>query len=83
MNVWLIAATVLLLAFIPCGITIFKEPPLKGVVAYELAGVDAVLILALLAEGLHRSPFFELAFVLAFLAFGSAMVFLRFFERWV
>jgi multisubunit Na+/H+ antiporter MnhF subunit len=40
-------------------------------------------VLLLLAEGYHRAPFFDLALVLALLAFAGGLVFARMLERWV
>ncbi|MEA2508926.1 MAG: multicomponent Na+:H+ antiporter subunit [Actinomycetota bacterium] len=52
-------------------------------VGLELASVIVCLILLLLAQGLHRPPFFDLALALALLSFAGGLVFARFLERWV
>jgi multisubunit Na+/H+ antiporter MnhF subunit len=41
------------------------------------------LILLLIAQGIHRPPFFDLALAAALLSFAGGLVFARFFERWV
>jgi multisubunit Na+/H+ antiporter MnhF subunit len=51
------------------------------VIALEAAGVDAALILLLLAEGTRRQPFADLAIVLAVMSFAGAIAFVRFLER--
>lgn len=83
MDPFLLAAIALLLGFIPCGIVIVRAAVVDAVVALNLAGVLAALELVLLAEGLHRSPFFDLALVLAVLTIAGALVFARFLGRWV
>lgn len=83
MDPFLIAAIALLLGLIPCGVVILRAEIVDAVVALNLAGVLASLELVLLAEGLHRSPFFDLALVLAVLTIAGGLVFARFLERWV
>ena len=83
MNVWLIAALVLLLGFVPCIVVLWRAPVVDGLVAFNLAGTLATLEIVLLAEGLHRPGIFDLALVLALLSFGGGLVFARFLERWV
>lgn len=80
---FLIAAIALLLGFIPCGIVIMRAGVVDAVVGLNLAGVLAALELVLLAEGLHRAPFFDLALVLAVLSLAGGLVFARFLERWI
>jgi multisubunit Na+/H+ antiporter MnhF subunit len=46
-----------------------------------MAGVIAVLVLLLLAEGFQRQPFVDLALVLALLSFVGALAFVRYMER--
>ncbi|HEU5200610.1 MAG TPA: monovalent cation/H+ antiporter complex subunit F [Ktedonobacterales bacterium] len=83
MNAWLIAALALLPGFVACGVVLWRATVLDAVAALNLAGVLAALELILLAEGLHRSPFYDLALVLALLACVGGLVFARFLERWV
>ncbi len=83
MNAWLIGATVLLFALIPCATVVFRGSPMDRVVGLEMAGMIEVLILILLAEGFHRIPFYDIALALALLAFGGSLVFVRFLERWL
>jgi multicomponent Na+:H+ antiporter subunit F len=83
MNIWLIAATALLLGLIPCGIVCFRAAPMQRLVALEMAGTLDVVILLLLAQGFDQPPFYDLALVLALLSFAGGLVFVRFLERWV
>lgn len=54
-----------------------------AMVGLNMAGVLTTVELVLLAEGVHQSPFFDLALVLATLLFAGDLVFVRFIERWV
>ncbi len=83
MNAWLLAATVLLFALVPCGIVAFTRGPMDRLVGLEMAGLVETLLLILLAQGFHRIPFYDLALALALLAFGGGLVFVRFLERWL
>lgn len=83
MNEWLLAAVVLLVALVPCGIVCTLRSPMDGLVALELSGVIDTTILVLLSEGFHRQPFVDLAIVSAALSFAGALVFARILERWV
>ena len=81
MNEWLIAATVLGFALIPCVVAALVASPPTGLVALELAGVLVSTILMLLAEGFHRQPFIDLAVVLAPMALVGSLMFARLMER--
>jgi multisubunit Na+/H+ antiporter MnhF subunit len=81
MNEWLIAATALAFALIPClGVSVFCAPE-SGLAAVEIGGVLACTILVLLSEGFHRQPFIDLAVVLAPLSLIGALTFARVMER--
>jgi multisubunit Na+/H+ antiporter MnhF subunit len=55
-----------------------------ALVAIELASTLVTLVLLLLAEGFHRSSYFELSLVLAALSFVGALLFVRFIgDRWL
>lgn len=81
MNEWLIAATALGFALVPCIAVSLLAPPPHGLIALEIAGVLACTILMLLSEGFHRQPFIDLAVVLAPMALVGALAFARLMER--
>ena len=83
MNVWLIAATVLLLGLIPCGVVCLTAPVMDRLAALQLAGVVSTLILLLLAEAFQRPSYIDLALTLAVLSFTGGLTFARFLERWL
>ena len=78
MNVWLIAATVLLAGLLPCLWVCVYASALEALVALELAGAVTTVVLLLLAEGFRRSSYFVLPLVLALLALVGSLVFVRF-----
>lgn len=83
MNAWLIAATALLFALVPCGIVVFRGDAARRLVGLEMAGVIDAMVLLMLAEGIHNANFYDLALAAALLAFGGSLVFIRFLERWL
>ena len=84
MNVWLVAATVLLAGLVPCGWVLLRGRIEDALVAVELVSTLVTIVLLLLAEGFHRSIYFELALVLAAMSFVGALVFVRFMgDRWL
>jgi multisubunit Na+/H+ antiporter MnhF subunit len=83
-NVWLVAATVLLVGLLPCGWVLLRARLLDGLVALELGNTLVTLVLVLLAEGFHRSAYFTLPLVLAALGFVGVLVLVRFLGgRWL
>lgn len=84
MNVWLVAATVLLAGLVPCGWVLLRGRIEDALVAVELVSTLVAVVLLLLAEGFHRSIYFELALVLAAMSFVGGLVFVRFIgDRWL
>lgn len=83
MNVWLLAATALLVSLIPCGILCLRGDTMDRLIGLETAGIIDTLILLVLAEGFHRVAFYDLALALALLSFAGGLVFVRFLERWL
>ncbi|HET8979588.1 MAG TPA: monovalent cation/H+ antiporter complex subunit F [Solirubrobacteraceae bacterium] len=81
MNEWEIAAAVLGVALIPCVVLCAFAGAAHGLVAMEVASVLLTTILMLLAEGLHRQPFIDLAVTFAFVSLVGAVMFARLMER--
>lgn len=81
MNSWLWASFVLIaLTVLLVGVAAIR-PPIEGLVALELAGVNTTLAMVLLSQGTHSQSFVDLAIVLAVLSFAGAIVFVRFIHR--
>ena len=83
MSGWLVAAAVVLVAFLATGVVASNGSIMRRVVALELGGILTTLALLLLAEGFDRDVYFDLAVVLAAMTFASSLVFVRFLERWL
>lgn len=83
MNPWLTAAFVLLVCMAACFVVCLRGDAMSRLLALEAGSAMTALLLLLLAEGYHRVPFVDLGLTVALLAFGGALVFARFLERWL
>jgi multisubunit Na+/H+ antiporter MnhF subunit len=81
MNGWLVAVVVLLALMGALGIFCALADAVDGLVALEVAGIQATLALLLLAEGMHRQPFADLALVFAVMSFIGTLAFAFALER--
>jgi multicomponent Na+:H+ antiporter subunit F len=81
-NVWLVAAAALLVGVVPCVIVQVRDDLESALVALQLAGMLAVDGLLLIAVGSERTPYADVALVLAVLSLPAGLVFARFVERW-
>jgi multicomponent Na+:H+ antiporter subunit F len=79
----MIATTVLLTGLVPCLWVAMRGTIVGALAALELASTITTLALMLIAQGLRRDPFMDLALVSAVLSFAGALAFARFLERWV
>jgi multicomponent Na+:H+ antiporter subunit F len=82
-NVWMIATMVLLAGLVPCLWVAMRGTIVSALAALELASTITTLALLMIAQGLRRDPFMDLALVSAILSFAGALTFVRFLERWV
>jgi multisubunit Na+/H+ antiporter MnhF subunit len=82
MNMWLTAATVLLVGMVPLGIVCVRAEPIDGLIALVTAATTLSFVLLLLAVGFGRSTYTDLALVLSVLSFSGGLVFVRYLERW-
>jgi hypothetical protein len=82
-NAFTIAATALLAGFLPCGIVCARSRPIDGAVALALAGALGTLVLLCLAEGFHRSSYFNLPVISAVVVLVGGLVYARFLGRWL
>ena len=83
MSGFVVAAVVMLIGVIPCGIVVWRGTAMEALVGYEAISSIAVMVLVLLAEGFNRFGELELPIVLAVLLFGSGLVFVHALERWL
>jgi multisubunit Na+/H+ antiporter MnhF subunit len=83
-NGWLWAAAAMLVFGLgPCIWVAMRGSILSALAGLELASTVTTLTLVLIAQGLRRDPFMDLALVSAVLSFAGALTFARFLERWV
>jgi multicomponent Na+:H+ antiporter subunit F len=75
---FVIAAIVMLVALIPCGVVVARGSAMEALVAFEAIGAVVVMVLVLLCEAFRRSGEFELPVLLAALMYGSGLVYARF-----
>ncbi len=81
MNAWILASVVLLVALLPClGVCLLADEA-DALAAVEAAAVAVTTVLMLLAEGLHRSPFIDLAVTFAFVSIVGLLAFARMMEE--
>jgi multicomponent Na+:H+ antiporter subunit F len=80
-NEWEIAAAVLVCGLLVCVAVCALAGVAHGLVALEIAGTLASTVLMVLAEGLQRQPFVDLALVLALLSLAGALLIARLLER--
>lgn len=83
MNGFVVAAIVMLIGIVPCGIVVWRGTAMEALVGYEAISSIVVMVLVLLAEGFGRFGELELPIVLAVLLFGSGLVFAHSLERWL
>lgn len=81
MNVWEIAAVVLVAVMLPCGAVCVLAGATAALAAFEVASTVATTTLMVLSEGFHRQPFIDLAVVLAMLSLVGGLAFARMMER--
>jgi multicomponent Na+:H+ antiporter subunit F len=77
------AAAVLVAALAPLLSFSARASPPDGLVALNLGGTIATLVMLLFAEATQRQPFFDLALVSAVLSFAGGLAYARFLERWL
>jgi multisubunit Na+/H+ antiporter MnhF subunit len=80
-NVWIWAATAVLICFLPCLLVMIRAPAMDRLVALEMAGILTIIVLILLSVGFRQPSFLDLALSLAFLSFVSGLVFIKFLEQ--
>jgi hypothetical protein len=80
-NVWLVGATVLLVALGLPLLVLARGSHFEALAAYELVSGVATVALLLLSEGFHRSIYTALPMVLAALSLVGGLAFVRLLER--
>ena len=78
-----VAAIAMIVELVPALLVLGRGELADAVVGFQFVTAVAVLVFALLAEGFGRPGLFEFPVVLAVLAFGAGLVFVRALERWL
>ena len=81
MNEWLWAAVVLIALILALTWVAARRHAADGLVALELAGTLAALVMMLIAEGTRRQGFIDLGLVLGVMSFIGVIAFVRFMRR--
>lgn len=81
MNVWELAAQVMIFTLVPVGWIAARGDPRQRLVGFYMAGVVITLLMMLLTMAFNRMPMMDLAITLALMSFGGGIVFARFFGR--
>jgi multisubunit Na+/H+ antiporter MnhF subunit len=82
-NIWQIAAEVLIFALVPLTWIASTRDVRRRLVAFYMAGVLITVLLILLTMAFHRMPMMDLALTLALMSFGGGIVFARFLARYL
>jgi multicomponent Na+:H+ antiporter subunit F len=80
-NVWELAAQVMIFSLAPLAWTAMRGDPRLRLISFYMAGVVVTLLMMILTMAFNRMPMMDLAITLALMSFGGGIVFARFFER--
>ncbi len=81
MNIWLAASIAMLAGLGPCTLACLRRDVGAALAALNVAGTVTVLILVTLSVAFSRQAFVDLAVVLAPMAVGGSLAFVRYLER--
>ncbi|MGH2835349.1 MAG: monovalent cation/H+ antiporter complex subunit F [Solirubrobacteraceae bacterium] len=81
MNAWLLAAVVLVLAWLPCLVVCLLGSELDALVAVELGSTMLTTVLMLLSIALQRQPFIDLALAFVLVSIVGSLAFARMMEE--
>lgn len=82
MTAWLVAAVVLLGAYVPAGVVCLRGAPMDRLVGFQMASTLTLALLLVLAQATHRSGFVDLALAYAVLSLPAGLALARLMERW-
>jgi multicomponent Na+:H+ antiporter subunit F len=82
-NVWLWAAMGMVPALALAMVASFRGQLGDRLIGLEMTGCLVSIELLLLAQGFDHASLYDLPLTMAFLSFGSGMVFARFVQRWL
>jgi multisubunit Na+/H+ antiporter MnhF subunit len=80
-NAFLIAATALLVILVLPAFVVLRARPIDAIAALQLCGTTVTLALLCLAEGFHRSVYFNVPLVAALSVWVGGLIYVRFLGR--
>ena len=83
MNVWEWAALGYIVALVPPMFLLSSRHVLDRIVAQQFTSLVTCLVVVVLAQAFGQSSYLVVALTLAALSLPSALVYARFFERWL
>lgn len=81
MSVWMLAAVVLILAWLPCLAVCLLAGEFDGLVAVELGSTLLTSVLMLLSIAFRRQPFIDLALVFMLVSVVGSLAYARSMEE--
>lgn len=81
MNIWLVAAVVLVLAWLPCLGVCLLASEFDALVAVELGATLLTSVLMLLSVAFRRQPFIDLALAFVLVSIVGSLAFARLMEE--
>jgi multisubunit Na+/H+ antiporter MnhF subunit len=81
MNVWLVAAVVLIIAWLPCLAVCLLASEFDALVSVELGSTLLTSVLMLLSIAFRRQPFIDLALAFALVSIVGSLAFARMMEE--
>jgi multisubunit Na+/H+ antiporter MnhF subunit len=81
LNIWLAASIAMLAGLAPCTLACLRRDAAAALAALNVAGAVSVLVLVTLSVAFSRQAFVDLAVVLAPLAIGGSLAFVRYMDR--
>jgi multisubunit Na+/H+ antiporter MnhF subunit len=84
MNPWFAASLVLLICFVGCGVVALRRRDLGDMFpAMLMGGAITTIVLLLMAVGLNRASFGDLALALAVLSVPATLMYAHVLEHWL
>lgn len=78
---WLVSGAVLVAAMTLCGVAAWRRQPFEALIALEMAGTLATVVLVCLTVGFQRSVYGDVPLMAAVLNWVGALVYIRFLDR--
>jgi multisubunit Na+/H+ antiporter MnhF subunit len=81
LTAWLLSAAVLVVGMTVCGLAAWRRPPFEALLALEMAGTLATVVLVCITVGFQRTSYGDVPLTMAVLNWVGALVYVRFLDR--